>query len=144
MNIKIKKITTEEAILVRSLILRNGQPIESAYLENDDNNYTVHFGGLHNKNIISTATIFPENRSQNNNEWRLRGMAVLDKFQSKGIGEKLLKECFTFILSNNGQLIWCNARIKAVEFYTKCGFSICSEEFNIPNIGAHFQMEKKL
>ena len=81
MNIKIKKITTEEAILVRSPVLRNGQPIESAYLKNDNDDYTIHFGGFYNQNLISTATIFPENRKHNKNEWQLRGMAVLDKFQ---------------------------------------------------------------
>ena len=144
MNIKIKKITPEEAILVRSPVLRRGQPVESAYLENDYSFNTIHFGGFLQNKQIATVTIFPENRNHNKNEWRLRGMAVLDKFQSKGIGEKLLKECFKFILSNNGQIIWCNARIKAIEFYKKCGFSICSKKFDIFNIGPHLQMEKKL
>ena len=144
MNIKIKRITPEEAILVRSPVLRSGQPIESAYLENDYSFNTIHLGGFLQNEQIATVTIFPENRDHNGNEWRLRGMAVLDKFQSKGFGEKLIMECFTFILSNNGQLIWCNARIKAIEFYKKYGFSICSKKFDIPNIGPHFQMEKKL
>ncbi|MAJ44669.1 MAG: GNAT family N-acetyltransferase [Candidatus Marinimicrobia bacterium] len=144
MNIKIKRISTKEALLVRAPVLRKNQPPEWASMEEDKLPSTIHFGGFLSNNIVGTATVYPENRSNNQNEWRLRGMAVLDKYQSNGIGEILLNSCFDFIKSKNGKSLWCNARIGAVKFYKKCGFSICSKKFNIINIGAHFRMEKSL
>ena len=71
-------------------------------------------------------------------------MAVLDNYQSNGIGEQLLISCFNLIKFKNGRILWCNARIRAVKFYKRCGFSICSNEFDIPNIGPHYVMEKIL
>lgn len=144
MNIKIQQITTTDAITIRAPILRKNQPPEWASIKEDDDENTIHIGGFDYETIIATATIYPENRENNMNEWRLRGMAVLENYQSNGIGEKLLTKCFNIIRSKNGKVLWCNARIKAVNFYKKCEFTICSEKFNIPNIGAHFQMEKKI
>ena len=144
MNIKIQQITIQEALIVRAPVLRKNQPLEWASMYEDNSPNTYHFGGIVKKEVIGTATIYPENRKLKSNEWRLRGMAVLDKFQSKGIGEDILKSCIELIKSKKGQLLWCNARIGAVNFYKKCGFTICSNEFHIPNIGTHFEMEKIL
>jgi len=144
MIINIQQITPEEALIVRAPVLRKNQPPEWAKMSEDSNINTFHIGAIINNEIVGTATIYPENRDENQNEWRLRGMAVLDEYQSNGIGEKLLDDCFKLILSKGGQLLWCNARIGAIQFYKKCGFTICSDEFDIPNIGPHFAMEKIL
>ena len=144
MEAKIQQISTQEALIVRAPVLRKNKPPEWASMKEDDLPNTIHYGGFINDKIVGTATIYPENRENNQNEWRLRGMAVLDNYQSKGIGEQLLISCFDYIKSKNGKFLWCNARIGAVNFYKKCGFSICSDEFDIPNIGPHFVMEKIL
>ena len=39
--------------------------------------------------------------------------------------------------------IWCNARIKAVPMYARCGFEIVSDIFEIESIGPHYDMEWK-
>ena len=144
MDVKIKQISTPEALIVRAPVLRKNQPAEWASMKEDNLPNTIHYGGFINKKIVGTATIYPENRVNKNDEWRLRGMAVLNNYQSKGIGEQLLTSCFKFIKSKNGKIFWCNARIGAINFYKKYGFLICSEEFNIPKIGPHFVMEKIL
>ena len=41
-------------------------------------------------------------------------------------------------------LIWLNARIDAVDFYKKCGFSIIGKKFRLEYGGEHFKMIKKL
>lgn len=144
MNRIIKQITTLEALIVRAPVLRKNQPPEWVSIEEDDYPNTYHFGGIIKNQVVGTATIYPENRKYKSDEWRLRGMAVLDEFQSNGIGEDILIYCIELIKSQKGKLLWCNARIGAMKFYKKCGFTICSEEFDIPNIGAHFEMEKIL
>ena len=142
MEVIIKKISAVETINVRAPVLRTGQPKETAKFDIDENITTYHFGGFYNKKIIATATIYPENRAKHLKEWRLRGMAVLPAFRSNGIGELILIKCCEFIKSENGRTIWCNARIKAVKFYKKCELEICSDKFDIANIGPHYQMQK--
>tara|TARA_B100001029_G_scaffold168984_1_gene163489 strand:+ start:65 stop:499 length:435 start_codon:yes stop_codon:yes gene_type:complete len=144
MNIVIKKITSNEALIVRAPVLRKNQSPDLASIKEDNLSETFHFGGFIDNKIVATATIYPENRKHSQNEWRLRGMAVLDDYQLHGIGQLILKSCFNLIQNKNGKTIWCNARIRAINFYKKCGFVICSDKFDIPSIGAHFIMEKKL
>lgn len=88
MNVEIKQISTQEALIVRRTVLRKNKLHLSARFKEDGKKDTIHIGAMVNKCVIGTSTIFPENRKSKLDEWRLRGMAVLDTFQSKGIGEK--------------------------------------------------------
>jgi predicted GNAT family N-acyltransferase len=40
--------------------------------------------------------------------------------------------------------IWCNARIPAVSLYARAGFEVESEEFEIPGIGSHVVMARRV
>ena len=70
-------------------------------------------------------------------------MAVLEDFQSKGYGEQLLKAAENFCFEEKADLIWFNAREKAIPFYQKSGYKIIGNAFDIPNVGIHFVMFKK-
>ena len=142
MNVEIKQISTQEALIVRRTVLRKNKLHLSARFKEDGKKDTIHIGAMVNKCVIGTSTIFPENRKSKLDEWRLRGMAVLDTFQSKGIGEKILLYCFKQVDNKKGSALWCDARLKAIKFYEKNGFIICSSQFDIPEIGPHFKMEK--
>ncbi len=41
-------------------------------------------------------------------------------------------------------VLWCNARLVALEFYTVLGFKIIGPEFNIKDIGPHYKMYKTI
>jgi GNAT superfamily N-acetyltransferase len=70
---------------------------------------------------------------------QLRGMAVLDRAQGRGIGSRMLCEVHQ-LASRRGWHLWCNARQSAVPFYAKNGWRIQGEPFCIPKIGMHFAM----
>ena len=144
MKIKICRISPEKAINVRHPVLRSGQRREAAVLQDDHNYQTAHFGAYHDNNLIACSTIFPDFEDKVDYKWRLRGMATLPEFQNNGIGTKLLQKCESFIKSQKGTLIWCNARVTAAGFYQNNGFKISGKQFDIPQIGPHFKMEKKL
>ena len=72
--------------------------------------------------------------------WRLRGMAILPKYQNNGVGTELVYYGNKMIKDRNGELIWCNARKAAIEFYKKLNFTIIGNEFNISDIGTHLVM----
>jgi hypothetical protein len=48
------------------------------------------------------------------------------------------------IKQNQCTLLWCNAREKAMGFYTKVGFQPHGELFTIQNIGKHMLMSIKI
>jgi hypothetical protein len=41
-------------------------------------------------------------------------------------------------------LLWCNARTGALSFYEQFGWSISSDEFDIPTVGPHRRMLRTL
>jgi hypothetical protein len=44
----------------------------------------------------------------------------------------------------NIDCLWCNARIIAVDFYKKQGLETFGEQFEIPLVGNHYVMFKKI
>ena len=71
-------------------------------------------------------------------------MATDIEYRKRGIGKKIMLRAFEEIKKKKGTLLWCNARIIAIEFYKKIGFQIKGEEFDIPDIGKHYFMYKKI
>jgi len=77
-------------------------------------------------------------------QYRLRGMATLPEYQGQGLSSSLLRTAFPVIKQNQCTLLWCNAREKAMGFYTKVGFTPTGDFFTIPNIGKHILMSIKI
>ena len=143
-NSIVKKITYLETFPVRSAVLRQGKPIETCFFLGDDAVETTHFGLFINNNLIGVASVFDvkhENFDQNN-QYQLRGMAVLDTFQGLGYGNLILEEVCKFIKTKNAALLWFNARKNAVPFYENFGFSVKGTSFEISEIGTHYLMFK--
>ena len=69
-------------------------------------------------------------------------MAVLENYQQKGIGAKLLKYAENIVVQNNGVLIWFNARITAINFYKTNNYITVGKPFEIFDIGEHYLMHK--
>lgn len=88
--IELKQIQTNDLIPVRHAVLRKGLPVESCHFQEDNLSTTIHFGAFVDKKIVGCATVI-KNRNSNfdtENQYQLRGMAVLDDFQKQGVGEK--------------------------------------------------------
>lgn len=77
-------------------------------------------------------------------QYQLRGMATLETYQGMGAGKLMMKEIFVKFKAMEIGCLWCNARIEAVDFYKKQGLQIYGLRFEIPYIGAHYLMFKKL
>ena len=71
-------------------------------------------------------------------------MAVLEEFQKKGIGHILLKHGEKLLKEKHVNIVWCNAREVALEFYKKNGYKITGNSFNIEDIGTHYAMYKNI
>ncbi len=140
----IKKIASLDTFLVRHPVLRAYKNIESCHFDGDNLETTKHFGFFDAEKLVGVASVF-ENININfieNKQLQLRGMAVLENYQNKGIGKKLVLNCENFAFHNQVELIWFNARLNAVSFYEKLGYSKFGKAFDILEVGKHFEMFK--
>jgi GNAT superfamily N-acetyltransferase len=145
-NYKIKKISAPEAYSVRHPVLREGKPLESCIFEGDELNSTIHLGILVDETLVGVCS-FLKNTTPYVSEkaqYQLRGMAVLQSHQNKGLGGIILKHGESYLKAQNTALIWCNAREIAANFYKNNGYKIVGKPFNIKHIGLHYVMCKKL
>jgi GNAT superfamily N-acetyltransferase len=143
---EIKKISSTETYPVRHEVLRKGKPIETCQFKGDDDENTVHFGLFLKDKLVGIISVFKENNNlfPESNQFQIRGMAVLEAFQGKGFGAELVKKAENHCISLNTDLIWFNAREKAVPFYEKLNYKITGDSFLIPDVGIHFVMHKKI
>ncbi len=140
-------ISAKETYHVRHQELRQNKPIESCVFLGDDLSTTLHFGYLENNEIIAVVSAFLQINPlfDTQNQYQIRGMAVLQKHQGKGIGKKLFLEVEQFLIhNNNNQLIWFNARLIAVPFYKSINCVVLGELFDIEYVGPHYLMFKNL
>ena len=142
----IKQIPSKDTFAVRLPVLRPGKPVESCIFEGDDLPSTVHFGIFDNENLAGIVSVFeaatpllPQQK-----QFQLRGMAVLDTYQKKGLGDLLVKAAEDYIKSAQAETIWFNAREIAVGFYDKMGYKITGDPFTISDIGIHYVMYRNI
>ncbi len=143
---KLIKISSEEIRTLRHKVLRQGKPFSTTTYQRDNCIETFHLAFMKDNVPISCATFYPENTSliSSKRAYRLRGMATIKEHRKKGYGKKIMSKAIEEIKKRKGDFLWCNARLVAVEFYKKTGFSSKGEQFNISDIGPHYFMYKKL
>jgi GNAT superfamily N-acetyltransferase len=141
----LKEITALDTYSVRLPVLREGKPLETCHFEGDNLQSTIHLGLFINCALIGVVSLFKTQNSEFNEEkqFQIRGMAVLKHHQKRGYGEKLLHEAEEIAKKHKCNLLWFNAREKAVPFYEKAGYSIHGKPFEIGDIGTHFVMYRK-
>ena len=74
--------------------------------------------------------------------WRIRGMATAPEARGRGAGAAVLDALVGHALEQGATRIWCNARTSARSFYERGGFHVASDEFELPEIGPHYVMER--
>ena len=142
----IKVVAAKDIRPLRNLVLRPNLPIETTYYDLDNDIETFHLASIMDNTIISIGTFYPENdiELQTKNGYRLRGMATDPKFRRKSAATKLMKKSFVLLKEKKCDILWCNARLVAIEFYKSLGFKITGKIFDIPSIGPHYKMYKSV
>jgi predicted GNAT family N-acyltransferase len=144
--LNVKQINASDTHEIRQRMLREGFPIEDCIFKGDEEEQTFHLGAFEEGKLVSVASFYYDKNDtfDEPNQYRLRGMATLPDYQHRGLSRELLKMAFPLIKRNFCTLLWCNARTSAVGFYQKTGFEKVGEEFDIPTVGPHYLMFKKL
>mgnify|MGYP001163476617 FL=1 len=127
---------------LRFQVLRVGMPRGSEHYPDVDNDIRTKFLCAYvGEKMVGCATL--QEDSRDGCKYRIRGMAVATEYRNLGIGSDIVK---TLQEKAKQEMtgIWCNARIRAVPMYARCGFEIVSDIFDIENIGPHYDMEWKI
>ncbi len=141
-NLFIKKVSANCIKRFRLIALYKKNQRKFAFYKEDLKKTTVHYLLLNDKKVVSGLTLIKEVES---NKFQIRGMFTLIKFREMGYGSKLLKKVeFDNFNKSEDTIIWCNARMEAVNFYKKNNYKIIGKKFLIKNIGLHCRMEKKI
>lgn len=142
----INKISSETTFIVRNPVLRPNLPVESCRFDGDNLPSTVHFGYYDDEKLVGIVSVFEKNNENwvVNRQFQIRGISVLEEFQKKGIGEKLVQTVINLAQEKEIELIWFNARKNAVPFYEKIGFHINGTAFEIEGVGTHYIMYRFL
>ncbi|NJX14533.1 GNAT family N-acetyltransferase [Tamlana crocina] len=146
MNFNIKQIPSEETHSVRHPILRAGHPIESCVFDGDNLETTFHIGIFSESKLLGVCSFFKNNSSSfsEKKQYQLRGMAIVESHQKQGLGQLLIKHGENILKTKHAKLVWCNARETATPFYTKNGYKITGDPYNIKTVGIHYLMYKPL
>jgi GNAT superfamily N-acetyltransferase len=150
-TIEIRRVEVEKILDLRHRILRAGLPPESARFDGDEAATTIHWAAFA-RDVSDRAAgqavgclSFMLNSFQGEPAWQLRGMAVDQRHQRRGLGLELLAQAEEAVAAEGkAALLWCNARVPAAGFYQKQGWTIVSEVFEVPTAGPHVKMSKRL
>ena len=127
---------------LRFEVLREGLPRGTEHYPGiDDDVRTKFLCAYDNDELIACSTLQIDERE--GCKFRIRGMAVSPSHRNKGVGSSIVKELQKYS-AEQGSGIWCNARIRAVPMYKRCGFVEVSDVFEIEGIGLHYDMEWKI
>ena len=142
--IRIKKLKAEDTYSIRKEVLRKNMTL-SHEMKGDHDSDALHLGIYEGDKLVCIGSFMKAARTDlSGQQYQLRGMATLDGSQGKGYGKLLLQEAEAILKRKDIDIIWCNARVVAIDFYKKMGYQLMSEIFEVPQIGPHYVMFKKL
>ncbi|HVL92691.1 MAG TPA: GNAT family N-acetyltransferase [Acidimicrobiales bacterium] len=146
--IKVERVPAEVTFPLRQRVLRPHQRVEDMALPGDDDPHSGHFAAIDGDGrVVGTATVRRERPPWEDgtvDAWRLRGMATEEGWRGRGVGGAALAAVLTHVAAHGGGLLWCNARLPAVPFYERAGFSVQGAPFDEPGIGPHVVMARRV
>jgi GNAT superfamily N-acetyltransferase len=142
----IRFIPVEDTLVMRNEILREGKlTLDECRFPTDKIEGAFHLGYFEDKQLLCIVSFHPQLYGEYNGVgYQLRGMATLEKYRGKGIGNQLVNFAIVYLRVLNVNYLWCNARVKAVRFYLNIGFEVISDQFEIPVTGPHHVLYLKI
>lgn len=143
----VEQIRSEETHTLRHLVLwPHLTSPEACVIDIDLRNDAMHFGVKHNDTIVAIGSFFQMDspKIEASNPYRLRAMAVHPEHRGKNFGQALIHAACEELKQKKVDILWCDARIKAVSFYHRLGFHALPEVYEVPRIGPHQFMWKNL
>jgi predicted N-acetyltransferase YhbS len=141
-----RRLQPEDIQQLRNVVLWPHKTFENCILETDRLSTTFHFGVQIDDLTVATVTFQQETSSKlpQEKQYRLRAMAVREGYRGQGFGDAIVEEGLKYLSSLGIEVVWCDARVAALNFYRRLEFEELEEEYEIPIIGLHRFMWKAL
>ena len=148
-DITIRAAAPEEVVDLRLAVLRPGFPREAAIFPLDHEPTTHHFVAVAavDNRIVGCVTISqPRPWQDRADAIQLRAMAVAAEARGGSVGRRLLARVDEHVrtLPPPRPIMWCNARVGALGFYQRCGWTVVSDVFDSPPAGPHVKMTRQV
>jgi len=155
---KALQLQPEEIQQLRNEVLWPHKTFENCILETDRLSTTFHFGIQIEGLTVATVTLQQENSDKlkqdsskdvsqdavQEKQYRLRAMAVREGYRGQGFGDAIVEAGLNHLRELGVEVVWCDARVAALNFYRRLHFNELEEEYEIPIIGMHRFMWKVL
>ena len=143
---KALQLQPEEIQQLRNEVLWPHKTFEQCVLETDHLPSTFHYGVQLDGLTVATVTLQQENSSKlpQEKQYRLRAMAVREGYRGQGFGDAIVDAGLNHLRELGVEVVWCDARVAALNFYRRLQFEELEEEYEIPIIGLHRFMWKVL
>lgn len=144
---KVGIITSNETYPLRLEVLwQHKNSLEECKLDIDDLESTFHIGAFKHGELVSVGTFLVQRNEkfEEKYQYRLRAMATSPKVRGENFGKKVIDFALTELKNRAVELLWCDAREIAIGFYEKMGFRILGDFYEVPMIGKHKLMYKKI
>jgi GNAT superfamily N-acetyltransferase len=150
-GLRVELVAAADVRPLRHEVLRIGLPESSTHYPGDDAARAAHFALrlLEDDSpgeIVSVGTVLPDSppwEPDRADSWRIRGMATRERVRGRGLGRRVLDALIGHAADHGGTLIWCHARIGALEFYRRAGFEPIGDEFD-DGVAIHRSMWRAL
>ena len=115
----------EDAVRLREDILRKplGLALTEADLAQDQGCF--HLGGFEGTRLTAVLLLQPLDERT----IKMRQVAVCREQQGKGVGSKLIAFAEEFARQRSDAIMIAHARVSALEFYRRLGYTVSNEEF---------------
>jgi ribosomal protein S18 acetylase RimI-like enzyme len=155
---KALQLQPEDIQQLRNEVLWPHKSFENCILETDRLSSTFHFGVKVDGLTVATVTFQQEKSDKlkqdsskdvsqdalQEKQYRLRAMAVREGYRGQGFGDAIVEAGLNHLRELGVEVVWCDARVAALNFYRRLHFNELEEEYEIPIIGMHRFMWKVL
>ena len=155
---KALQLQPEEIQQLRNEVLWPHKTFENCILDTDLLSTTFHFGIQIEGITVACVTLQQESTAKlkqdslkdlsqdalQEKQYRLRAMAVREGYRGQGFGDAIVDAGLNHLRELGVEVVWCDARVAALNFYRRLQFEELEEEYEIPIIGLHRFMWKVL
>lgn len=140
--IEIRAVQADAVRPLRKTLLRPNQDVSELVYGGDTEPDTLHAAAFDGEEIVGIASVSRQPDPTGKPAFRLRGMGTARRVRGLGVGRDLLEQCYAHCAEKGAKRVWCNARLSAVGFYTRMGFKVVGDQFELPGIGPHVVMSR--
>lgn len=142
MTLDVRAVDPAQTRPLRQRVLRPHESLEELASHEPPGVHAV--GAFDADELVAVGFVCPDASVGGEGSWRVRGMATAPEYRGRGAGGAILAALVDHARAQGATLVWCNARTPALSLYLRAGFETRSEEFEIPGIGPHFVMARRV